>query len=135
MRPRNILITSALALAAIVAGGWLYIYRPLGIARGYGLGPMGYGHMGAGGMGGMMMIFLWGLVLVILILMINWILGQGRDERFRPPTALDAEEILKRRYAEGTIDKSEFKEKMNDLREVSLGQTKAFETPATGKVP
>lgn len=119
MKAKSILITSGLILASIFAGAWLYGYWPAGRGNGYGAWQMGYGHMGPGGMGGMMMIFLWGLVLVILILMINWILGQSRNDRIPFGSNDSAQELLKRRYAEGKIDKPEFEEKMSDLREAS----------------
>ena len=106
-------------LASIFAGAWLYGYWPMGRHNGYNAWQMGYGHMGGWGMGGMMMIFLWGLVLVILILMINWILGQSRDDSVPSGSNGSAEDILKRRYAEGKINKPEFQEKMSDLRKVS----------------
>ena len=120
MKPRKIIITGSLILGLLFVSAWIYGYGPIGNANRYDAWQMGYGHMGAGGMGGMMMIFLWGMVLVILILMINWILGQGRNERISSTSGNGPEEILRRRYAEGTIDKSEFQEKMNDLREAAL---------------
>ena len=75
---------------------------------GWGMHPMMWG---AWGMGMMFMMFLfWALIIVGSILLIRWLLGQGRESR-----ADSALEILRQRYARGEINKEEFETKKKDL--------------------
>jgi len=62
--------------------------------------------------GGFMMILWWGLILIALIFLVKWILGQQARTQGKDNSAL---EILKRRYAQGEISKEEFEEKKKDL--------------------
>jgi putative membrane protein len=64
------------------------------------------------GMSGMWVVGL--LSLVILVLLIVWIArwSQSSGPRSEPP-----EEILKRRYARGEIDRNEYEQRLKDLRE------------------
>jgi putative membrane protein len=66
---------------------------------------------GAWGFGMMfMMVLFWGLIIVGIVLLIRWLLGQSRDNR-----ADSALEILRQRYARGEINKEEFEAKRKDL--------------------
>lgn len=74
---------------------------------------------GFGYAGGIIMMVFWVAVLIAIILFIVWLVRQTQvgGNTVAPPlgggeTALD---ILKRRYAQGEIDKSEFEEKKKDL--------------------
>ncbi len=73
------------------------------------------GHMMGTGYMGWMMIFFWGILLVILVLVIRWIAqlpgSSAREDKFEK-TPLD---ILKARLAKGEIDIDEFQEKKNFL--------------------
>ncbi len=73
------------------------------------------GHMMGTGYMGWMMIFFWGILLVILVLVIRWIAqlpgSSAREDRIGK-TPLD---ILKERLAKGEIDIDEFQEKKNFL--------------------
>ncbi len=57
-----------------------------------------------------MMVLFWGLVIVGVVLVIRWLLGQGKETR--TDSAL---EILRQRYARGEINKEEFEAKKKDL--------------------
>jgi putative membrane protein len=81
-------------------GGW----------RDYGMGP---GMMeGWWGMGWILMIIFWGLVVVGLIFLIRWLVKMPETPRVEE-SALD---ILKKRYARGEINKEAFEQKKNDLQ-------------------
>jgi len=70
--------------------------------------PMMWGVSGALGIG--MMLFLWGVVIVGVVLAIRWLVSQDRESR--PDAALD---ILRQRYARGEIDREEFLARKRDL--------------------
>ncbi len=76
---------------------------------------MPYGMMGASGGMGVVMILFWLIVIVALVLLLSGIFtGRGTihgDARQAP----DALQILKRRYASGEIDKSQFEAMRKDL--------------------
>ena len=55
----------------------------------------------------------WILFIVVLVLLIRWLPGAIRG--LETPKE-SAEEILKRRYARGDIDKEEYDRKLSDLR-------------------
>ena len=79
---------------------------------GYGAG--GYGMMGPGMGGGM--IFFWVIIIIGIALLAGRMAG-GSDARHRVGLGgkPDALEILKRRYAQGEIEKAEFMAKRQDL--------------------
>ncbi len=56
------------------------------------------------------MLAFWVLVIVGLVLLVRWLIGQGRAPR--TDTALD---ILRQRYARGEINREEFEAKKRDL--------------------
>lgn len=68
----------------------------------------GFEHVGA--------MWLWWIIGVALIVVIVWAVVKsltGRDGDTGPT----AEEILKRRYASGEIDKEEYQQRLRDLRQ------------------
>ncbi len=86
------------AIQTLAPGGW----------RDYGMGP---GMMWGWGMGWILMIIFWGLVVVGLIFLIRWLVGMSKTVK-PEESALD---ILKKRYARGEINKEEFEQKKKDL--------------------
>lgn len=76
--------------------------------RGWGMHPMMWGAWGLGMM--FMMVLFWTLLIVGIVLLVRWLLGQGRENR--TDSAL---EILRQRYARGEINKEEFETKRKDL--------------------
>jgi len=77
-----------------------------------------YNMMG-GGWGIFMFIFMllfWGLIIAGIIILVRFIFpALGSKGASDTKTAEDAIEILKRRYARGEIQKTEFEEKKKDL--------------------
>jgi len=59
----------------------------------------------------LMMLVFWGVVIVGIVLVVRWLVNQGKDARSTDP-ALD---ILRQRYARGDISKDEFEAKKRDL--------------------
>jgi len=83
----------------LIQGGW----------RDYGMGP---GMMwGWWGMGWIFMIIFWGFIVLGLIFLIRWFVRMTKTSKVEE-SALD---ILKRRYAQGEINKEEFEQKKRDL--------------------
>lgn len=75
-----------------------------------------YGHEGMmWGFGGWWMIFFWIIIIIGIIFLIKWLVGQGRPEGRISPREESALDILKKRYARGEIDKQEFGQKKKDL--------------------
>lgn len=116
MRSRmGILLASAAALglgalpaAAQGRGDWGYGYGPWGMMGGGSYwGPMGFGM-------GIVMLLFWVVVIVGVVMLVRWMISSGHVPSV--PAGETAEDILKKRYARGEIDKEEFQEKMRDLR-------------------
>lgn len=115
MNKLNFAITSII-IGVLVAGAVFVARNYLSISwNDYSDYHMGSGMMGYGGMGIMMLVF-WGLVLVVLILLISRLLQLNQGKFKDPADRPDAVELLKQRFAKGEINRTEFKEKMNDIR-------------------
>ena len=93
------------ALAAAQPGGdW---------SSGYGPWHMwGWGMMGAGM--GVAMILFWVVIIVLAIAAVRWLLAAAPGRPAAPGET--AEDILKKRYARGEIQKEEYEAKLRDLR-------------------
>ncbi len=72
-----------------------------------------FGYMGGWGMafGGLMMVFWIGALIALVVFLVKWAGGTPKDGSPR-----DAAAILKQRYANGEIDTSEYKERLQGLR-------------------
>ena len=64
-----------------------------------------------GGVGMIMMVFFWGLVILAIVALVRWAISQTAGAG-SSKSALD---ILKERYAKGEINKKEFETKKKDL--------------------
>ncbi len=69
----------------------------------------GYGWWGMG-----WMWIIWLLIIVVLVFLVRWLIVSTRN---RSESSESPEQILKRRYARGEIDREEFEQKLRDLRE------------------
>jgi putative membrane protein len=116
MKTRTVLIGIgiALALVALVAGGWLLGSQLWGAGCWeYGPGTYGPGTMGGYGApwgmhtfgGGILMFLFWGVIIGGIALLVIGLARQGAQPASRSESPL---EILKRRYASGEIDRQEF---------------------------
>ncbi|MDP7385284.1 MAG: SHOCT domain-containing protein [Nitrospinota bacterium] len=85
---------------------------------GAGGGPWGMHYMwGAMGVGmWLFMILFWILIVVGIVALIRWLMVPQRPSQGAAGGPEAAEEILKRRYARGEIEKAEFEAKLRDLR-------------------
>ena len=63
--------------------------------------------------GGWMMIFWWFLIIALIVIVVRALMGSTKQNANTPAeTPMD---ILKRRYANGEIDKEEFEERKKNL--------------------
>jgi putative membrane protein len=62
--------------------------------------------------GGIGMIFFWIFLVVLIVVLVKWLISQSSERVEKRDDPMD---ILKRRYAKGEIDKTEFEEKAKDL--------------------
>lgn len=66
------------------------------------------------------MHFGWWIFFIAVVVLVVWLVvrgGSGRAEGTRAdPSSSDAEEILRRRFAEGEIDQEEYQERLRELR-------------------
>ena len=85
----------------------------------YGMGPGmmgGFGH-GMGGFGFIMMIAFWILIVVGIVFAIRWLAASTNAVKSTHAIGETPQDILKKRYARGEIDKAEFEEKKKVLEE------------------
>jgi putative membrane protein len=117
MKTRTIIIGigTALALVALLGGGWLLgsqlwdggcCQSGFGMTGSYG-SPLGMHTFG----GGILMFLFWGVIIGGIGLLVAGLARQGMQRVDRGESPLD---ILKRRYASGEIDREEF-ERMEEL--------------------
>ncbi len=115
-------------LAFLIAAGLAFaLWQNARFWTSTGCGPwhMGPGHMyGFGfGSGGFPGLIFWCLVLAALIMIIAWISRMvSRAYKDDNGTVADAAEILKQRYARGEIDKKEFEDRLQDIRNLEAKQ-------------
>lgn len=72
-----------------------------------------YGLDGAGHMGGM---WIWWLIATAVVAAVAWGVVRSTSRNGSGPAG-SAEDVLKRRYAAGEIDKEEFEKRLRDLRQ------------------
>jgi putative membrane protein len=114
---KSTLMSLGISLALIAAGIWfLYDHRNL-----YGYGGSGWtmaNHMWVGGGGmGIVMILFWAVVIGAIALIVSGLVsGKSCSDSPDNQSLPDALEILKRRYANGEIDKLQFDRMKEDLR-------------------
>jgi putative membrane protein len=70
---------------------------------------------GFGMFGMFFMLVFWGLIIAGVVLVVRWLIEQGRRGGGAAPEAESALDILKKRYARGEIGKEEFEAKKRDL--------------------
>lgn len=77
--------------------------------------PWGMFGWGAGAFGMVFMLLFWALLIAGVVLVVKWLVEQGRPGGAPAPGGESALEILKKRYARGEIDRDEFEAKKRDL--------------------
>jgi len=94
----------------------LFSCRPsIAQTRGYDW-HMGPGMMGGWGwFGGILMVVISALIIIGVVYFIKWLVKGTRNETPSPINSSSALDILKKRYAQGEIDKQEFEEKKKDI--------------------
>ncbi len=110
-------------VALVVAGFWLFGNWHYGLLNGFhGLWTMGRGGYGGHMMGygsgygmGIGMLLFWGLIVFIIVSLVTGSLSGAKHPRAPAGQSDDALEILKKRYARGEIDKTEFETLRRDL--------------------
>ncbi len=111
----------AIAAAVLVAGFWLFNnwdFGPLNSYRSYwGMGRGGYGgHMIGYGHGmGIGMLVIWGLIIYAIVSLISGSFSKIQEPGQPAGQTDDALQILKKRYARGEIDKTQFDAMRRDL--------------------
>ncbi len=82
-------------------------------------GGYGYGHMWGGGagwiFGPIMMILFIAAIVAVVVLIVRWLGGAGGGGAGARPRA--AQNILEERFARGEIDKEEFEQRRQALRD------------------
>lgn len=71
------------------------------------------GMFGWGFGGGLMMVFFWVFIIILIVWLVKWSRTGTYSES---PNFKSALEVLKERYAKGEIDKKEFEEKSRDIK-------------------
>ncbi|GMQ95856.1 MAG: SHOCT domain-containing protein [Gammaproteobacteria bacterium] len=76
---------------------------------------MGNFGWGMGLFGGVFMLLFWGLIIVAIVVLVKWLLGQSRHSS--TPDRDAALAILQNRYARGEIETDKFEKAKRELRE------------------
>lgn len=112
------LIFAPVSAVVVLAPGYAWAQQPEVGRYGCGANMMewsgGYGMM----FGSLMMFLVLALVIAVAILLVRWLRGPWhpmQSTTHAPPPARTALDILKERYAQGEIDKSEFDERRRTL--------------------
>ena len=112
-RISTIFFSLGLSVALIALAVW-FLGSPQGLYRfGSGRWFVPYGMMG--GHTGVVMMLFWVIVIVALILLASGVFTSRRDPYGLSHGEPDAMEILKRRYANGDIDRVEYEAKRREL--------------------
>ena len=74
-----------------------------------------WGGWGFGILGMVFMLVFWVLIIAGIVLLVRWLVEQGRPGSASGPGGESALDILKKRYARGEIGKEEFEAKKKDL--------------------
>jgi putative membrane protein len=114
-RNSSTLIAIGIAAALIATGLWYLYSHHFGMFYGAGRGLTATGMMAGGGMGVVMILF-WVILLAALVFLVFGAASGSRDRGSRAADRSDPLDILKRRYAEGEIDKAEYEAKRRDLK-------------------
>jgi putative membrane protein len=80
----------------------------------------GYGPMGLWGyvFGAISMVLFWGLVILAIIALVRYLADRTRPRGVATPPA-SAEQVLAERYARGEIDETEYRRRLDTLRQHS----------------
>ena len=113
------LISLGISVALVAAGIWFLYNHPNYLFFGRGNWHMPYHMMTGGGMGIIMMLF-WVAIIAALVLLISGLFSnhpsQDSGREASRNASADALEILKRRYASGEIDKTQYDAMKRDLQ-------------------
>jgi putative membrane protein len=107
MKKSNIYITIAIVGVLLFAGVFLVRNNSIADWGNYNGYHMGTHMMGFGSMG-IMMLFFWGLIIAVFIMLIRWVLVLGNNQFGDSEKKPDALELLKKRFAKGEIDQVEY---------------------------
>ncbi|GMQ77153.1 MAG: hypothetical protein BMS9Abin01_2472 [Gammaproteobacteria bacterium] len=77
-------------------------------------GNMGSFGLGMGLLGGVLMLLFWGLIIVAIVVLVKWLLGQSRPGN--TPDRETALAILQNRYARGEIETDAFEQAKRELQ-------------------
>jgi putative membrane protein len=113
-RKTSTLLSLGISAVLIATGIWLLFRHNAGIWMGNGRWGMGYNHMMGGGAGIVMIIF-WIVLIGAFILLVSGTVNGLRGVQHNDGSTQKPLEILKRRYARGEIDKTEYEDKRKDL--------------------
>jgi len=108
---------------ALVIGGVIVailVFFILGLLLIWGFRGNGYGMMGPGMMGGYGTMFLVPIIIIVVLGLVVWAVVAATQKSSGSNDATDNKtetplDILKRRYAQGEIDKEEYETKKRDL--------------------
>jgi putative membrane protein len=114
---KNTLMSLGISLALIAAGIWFLSYHMNFSGYGYGGWDMP-GHMmfGGGGMGIVMILFWFAVIAGIALVVGGALSGRHASGHGGRPAVPDALDILKRRYANGEIDKTQYEIMKQNLK-------------------